>query len=68
MKDCVEKLFDLFRHTLDLELHPAIRKIRYPTSDIKALSDLFDRKTEADALNTTLKKSAFCRNRFHIQI
>lgn len=68
LKDCFEKLFDFFRGTLDLELHSAIRKICYPARDIKPLSDLFHRKTEPDSLYPTLKKSTFCRNRFHIRI
>jgi hypothetical protein len=65
LQDCFEKLFDFLRAPLDLDLHPAIREICYPSRDVEALSDLFDRKTEADPLDPTLKKSTFCGNRFH---
>lgn len=66
LSDCLEKLFDFLRRTLDLELNSAIWQVGYPTRDIKSLSDLLDRKTETDSLYPTLKKSSFRGDRFHV--
>ena len=66
LRDCLEKLFDFLRRTLNLELNSAIWQVGYPTRDIKPLSDLFNRKTETDSLYTTLKDGAFCGDRFHV--
>jgi hypothetical protein len=66
LRDCLEKLFDFLRRTLDLELNSAIWQVGYPTRDIKSLSDLLNRKTETDSLHSTLKDSAFSGDRFHV--
>jgi hypothetical protein len=59
LENGLQKLVHFLGFALRLQLHPAVGKIRYPSDYIKPLSDLPDRKTEADALDATLEKSSF---------
>jgi hypothetical protein len=52
-----EELTQLFRVTLDLNLHPGIG-VSYPSGKPHSLREAIDRGTKSNALNSALKHDA----------